>query len=121
MYEKASAVTMGYPATILKHRSLRNLLNHGRYTLTMPWLRDYYMLLEQEDVTLAQCNTVNPAETLPTSEDGEPHDCVQEAERYSRLRQALQALPLQKADLEYWTDGVLLPDRRQTECWLCDS
>ncbi|KAI3367264.1 hypothetical protein L3Q82_008151 [Scortum barcoo] len=105
MYEKASSVTMGYPVTILTHHSLRNLLNHGKYTLTMPRLRDYYRLLEQEDVTLAKCATVNPAESLPTSEDGEPHDCVQEAERYSRLRSDLQALPLRYADLEYWTDG----------------
>lgn len=42
---------------------------------------------------------------MPTSEDGEPHDCVQEAEKYSRLRSDLQALPLREADLEYWTDG----------------
>ncbi|KAK0144494.1 Gag-Pol polyprotein [Merluccius polli] len=85
MYEKASSITMGYPVTILTHHSLRNLLNRGR-------------LLEQEDVTLARCNTVNPAETLPTLEDGEPHDCVQEAERYSKLRSG-------DADLELWTDG----------------
>ncbi|KAL6473215.1 hypothetical protein MHYP_G00194030 [Metynnis hypsauchen] len=84
---EASSVTMGYPMTILTHHSLRNLLNYGKYVLTMPRLRDYYRLLEQEDVTLARCVTVNPAENLPTSEDGEPHDCVQEAERYSKLRQ----------------------------------
>ncbi len=52
----------------------------------MPRLRDYHRLLEQEDVTLVKCTTVNLAELLPTSEDGEPHDCVQEAERYRRLR-----------------------------------
>ena len=62
MYGKASSITMGYPVTILTHHSLRNLLNRGRYTLTMP--RDYHRLLEQEDVTLARCTTVNPAETL---------------------------------------------------------
>ena len=105
MYEKASSITMGYPVTILTHHSLRNLLNRGRYTLTMPRLRDYHRLLEQEDVTLARCNTVNPAETLPTLEDGEPHDCVREAERYSKLRSDLQSLPLEDADLELWTDG----------------
>uniref|UniRef100_A0AAR2IQQ4 Uncharacterized protein n=1 Tax=Pygocentrus nattereri TaxID=42514 RepID=A0AAR2IQQ4_PYGNA len=95
---------MGYPVTILTHHSLRNLLNYGKYMLTMPRLRDYYRLLEQEDVTLARCVTVNPAENLPTSEDGEPHDCVQEAERYSKLRSDLQALPLCEPDLEFWTD-----------------
>lgn len=85
MYDKASTVTMGYPVTILTHHSLRNLLNYGKYTLTMPRLRDDHRLLEQEDVTLVRCATVNPAESLPTSEDGEPHDCVQEAEKYLRL------------------------------------
>lgn len=105
MYEKASALTMGYPVTILTHHSLRNLLNHGKYTLTMPRLRDYHRLLEQEDVTLVRCNTINPAEFLPTSEDGEPHDCVGEAERYSKLRSDLKAFPLPESDLEYWTDG----------------
>lgn len=105
MYDKASALTMGYPVTILTHHSLRNLLNYGKYTLTMSRLRDYHRLLNQEDVTLVRCATVNPAEHLPTPEDGEPHDCVQEAERYSRLRSDLQALPLPEADVEYWTDG----------------
>ncbi|KAL6475706.1 hypothetical protein MHYP_G00167460 [Metynnis hypsauchen] len=71
----------------------------------MSRLRDYHRLLEQEDVTLARCVTVNPAENLPTPEDGEPHDCVQEAEKYSRLRSDLKALPLREVDLEYWTDG----------------
>ncbi|KAL6466829.1 hypothetical protein MHYP_G00246330 [Metynnis hypsauchen] len=79
-----------------------------RQGVKLPWksqLRDYYRLLEQEDVTLVRCVTVNPAENLPTSEDGEPHDCVQEAERYSKLRSDLQALPLCEPDLEFWTDG----------------
>lgn len=31
--------------------------------------------------------------------------CVQEAERYSKLRSDLQAVPLLDADVEYWTDG----------------
>ena len=80
-------------------------MNHGKYTLTMSRLRDYYRLLEQEDVSLARCTTVNPAESLPTFDDGEPHDCVKEAERYSKLRSDLQALPLRESDLELWTDG----------------
>ena len=105
MYQKASALTMGYPVTIATHHSLRNLLNHGKFSLTMPRLRDYHRLLEQEDITLVRCNTVNPADTLPTSEDGEPHDCVTEVERYSKLRADLQALPLKEPDLELWTDG----------------
>ena len=105
MYNKASSVIMGYPVTILTHHSLRNLLNYGKYTLTMSRLRDYHRLLEQEDVTIVRCATVNPAENLPTPEDGEPHDCVHEAEKYSRLRADLQAFPLREADLEYWTDG----------------
>lgn len=105
MYSKASSVTMGYPVTILTHHSLRNLLNYGKNNLTMSRLRDYHRLLEQEDVTLVRCVTTNPAENLPTPEDGEPHDCVHEAEKYSRLRSDLKALPLSEVDLEYWTDG----------------
>lgn len=80
MYEKASSVMMSYPVTILCHHSLRNLLNYGKYTLTSPRLRDYQRLLEQEDVTLISCATTNPAENSPTPEDGEQHDCVQEAD-----------------------------------------
>ena len=101
MYEMASALTMGYPLTIVTHHSLRNLLNHGKFTLTMPRIRDYHRILEQQDATLARCSTINPADTLPTPDDGEPHDCVVEAERYSKLRSDLQALPLQEPDLEY--------------------
>ena len=106
MYEKASGLTMGYPLTIVTHHSLRNLLNHGKFTLTMPRIRDYHRLLEQEDVTLARCNMINPADTLPTPDDGEPHDCLVEAEKYSELRSDLQALPLREPDLEYWTDKL---------------
>lgn len=100
MYKKASFVTMGYPLTILCHHSVRNLLNYGKYILTMPRLRDYHRLLEQEDVTVIRCATANPAENMPTPEDGEPHNCVREAERYSKLR-----LPLHNSAVEYWTDG----------------
>ena len=78
MYDKASSVTMGHPVTILTHHSLRNLLNYGKHTLTMSRLRDYYRLLEQEEATLVRCVRVNPAENLPTAEDGESH----EAEKY---------------------------------------
>lgn len=63
MYDKASSVTTGYSVTILTHHSLRNLLNDGKYTLTMPRFRDYYRPLEQEDVTLVTCDTVNPAKS----------------------------------------------------------
>lgn len=99
MYEKASSVTMGYPLTILCHHSVRIILNYGKYMLTMPRLRDYHRLLEQEDVTLIRCATANQAENLPTPEDGEPHDCVQEAERFWKLRSDLQALPLRNSEL----------------------
>ena len=32
----------GYPVTVPIHYSPGNLLNHGKYTLTMSWLRDYH-------------------------------------------------------------------------------
>lgn len=86
MYDKASPVTKGYPVTTL---TIIVLGNYGKYILT-----------------IARCAAVNPAENLLTPEDGEPDgDCVQEAERYSKLRSDLQALPLLDADVEYWTDG----------------
>ena len=47
---------------------------------------------------------MNPAENLTTAEDEEQDDCVQDAEKYSRLRSDLQVLPLQEAEVEYWTD-----------------
>ena len=75
--------------TILTHHSLRNLLNYGKYTLTMPRLRDYHRLLEQEDVTLARCVTVNPAEDLSTVEDGEPHVCLCSSLQISRSNNKL--------------------------------
>lgn len=105
MYEKATAVTMGYPVTILVHHAIKNLLNHGKYALTASRIRDYHRMLEQPDVSVVRCNTVNPSESLPVASDGEPHDCVFEAEQYSRLRSDLQAIPLTEVDVEYWTDG----------------
>lgn len=70
--------------------------SHIRSSFTS--IRDYYR-------PLVRCTTVNPAETLPTLKEGEPHDCIEEAERYSRLKSDLQALTLKETDLEYWTDG----------------
>ena len=51
------------------------------------------------------CNTINLADTLPTPDNGELYNCLVEAEKYSKLRSDLQALPLREPDLEYWTDG----------------
>lgn len=42
--------------------------SHIRSSFTS--IRDYYRPLEQEDVTLVRCTTVNPAETLPTLKEG---------------------------------------------------
>lgn len=92
MNEKASASTMGYPVTIFTHHSLRNLLNHSKYTLTALRIKDYHRILDQEDVTLPKCSTINPADTLLTSEKGELHACPKESERYSKLRSDLQTL-----------------------------
>ena len=104
-YEKASAITMGYPVTIYTHHSVRNLLNHSKFTLTEPRIRDYYRLVDSENVTLLRCETINPASLLPTPTDGTPHECLEEVENYKKLRSDLQATPLANPEIELWTDG----------------
>lgn len=86
--------------TLLCHHSLRNLLNYGKYTLTMPRLRHYHRLLEQEDAAFIRCTTANPAENVPTLED-----YVEEEEEYSKHSSDFHALPLHNSEVEYCTDG----------------
>lgn len=86
---------MGYPVTIFCYQSVRNLLKYGKYTLTMSRPRDYQRPLEQE-VILVRCATANSAEKSAAR----PHGCIQEAERYSKLRSDLRALQLQDTEVE---------------------
>lgn len=48
-----------------------------------------------------KCTTTNPVDVTPFSFEGEPHECVAEAMRYTKLRPDLESTPLLNADVTY--------------------
>jgi len=61
-YDKASTITMGYPVTIHAHHKIVELIEQGKFVLTQARILAYSSLLTYPDVTIKQCDTVNPAE-----------------------------------------------------------
>ena len=61
-------------------------------------------LLENPEVTLQPCPSLNPATLLPEMEEQE-HDCLDIIDAQYSSRPDLQDQPLLKADCEWYTDG----------------
>ncbi|CAL9692543.1 unnamed protein product [Knipowitschia caucasica] len=110
LYEKASALTMGYPIEIMTHHKLVNLLEKGKFVLTAQRLTEYHLLVDYPDVTIRVCKVKNPADSIPLPFEGEPHDCVTESENYAKLRSDLNATPLESADMTLFVDGSCYRD-----------
>ncbi|XP_030415265.1 uncharacterized protein LOC115650048 [Gopherus evgoodei] len=61
-------------------------------------------LLENPEVTLQACPSLNPATLLPKTE-GQEHDCLEVIDAQYSSRQDLKDQPLPNADYEWYTDG----------------
>ncbi|CAM4497969.1 unnamed protein product [Caretta caretta] len=61
-------------------------------------------LLENPEVTLQSCPTLNPATLLPETEEQE-HDCLEIIDAQCSSHQDLKDQPLPNADYECYTDG----------------
>ncbi|XP_032645002.2 uncharacterized protein LOC116829964 [Chelonoidis abingdonii] len=61
-------------------------------------------LLENPEVTLQACPSLNPAILLPETE-GQEHDCLEVIDAQYSRRQDLKDQPLPYADYEWYTDG----------------
>ncbi|XP_054648258.1 uncharacterized protein LOC129190003 isoform X1 [Dunckerocampus dactyliophorus] len=109
-YEKASTITMGHPVTIYTHHKISELIHQNRFVITQARCLQYLPLLTYPDVTIKRCATVNPADTMPFSFEGEPHECVPEAMKYTKLRPDLESTPLLNAEVTYFVDGSCYRD-----------
>ncbi|XP_030407236.1 uncharacterized protein LOC115645997 [Gopherus evgoodei] len=61
-------------------------------------------LLQNPEVTLQACPSLNPATLLPETE-GQEHDCLEVIDAQYSSRQDLKDQPLPNADYEWYTDG----------------
>lgn len=109
-YEKASTVTMGYPVTIITPHKIAELIDRSRFVATQARSLQYMPLLTYPDVTIKKCQTVNPADMIPLGFEGEPHECMAEAIKYTKLRPDLESAPLMDADVTYFVDGSCYRD-----------
>ena len=67
-------------------------------------------LLTYPDVRIQKCTTSNPADVIPLEFEREPHECVAETMRYTKLRPDLEATTLVQADVTYFVDGSCFRD-----------
>ena len=109
-YEKVSTITKGYPVIILTHHKISELINQGKYVVTQARCLQFMHLLTYPDVRIQKCTTSNPADVIPLEFKGEPHECVAETMRYTKLRPDLEATPLVQADVTYFVDGSCFRD-----------
>ncbi|GAB0208149.1 protein NYNRIN-like [Grus japonensis] len=108
LIEEARKLTLGQPITVFVPHAVISLLeNKGHRWISPSRLAKYHaVLLEQDDITLSICTTLNPANLLPTPEQGEiQHDCLTTIEQVYSSRPDLQDTPLADFDLELYTDG----------------
>ncbi|XP_041423616.1 protein NYNRIN-like [Xenopus laevis] len=63
------------------------------------------ILLSQPHLTIERCTTLNPSTLLPTSEDGTPHNCLEQISERMLPRPDLKDCPLPQSDLILFVDG----------------
>lgn len=110
MHEKASTVTMGYPVIIHTHHKITELINQGKFLVTQARCVQYTPLLTYPDITIKRCTTTNPANVIPFDFEGEPHECIAETMKYTRLRPDLESTPVIRADEILFVDGSCFRD-----------
>nr|XP_032650711.1 uncharacterized protein LOC116833340 [Chelonoidis abingdonii] len=77
----------------------------GGLWLTQAWVARYKVkLLENPEVTLQTCPSLNPATLLPETEKRE-HDCLDVIDAQYSSRPNLKDQPLPNAECEWYTDG----------------
>lgn len=80
--EASAEVVLYYPLTLLVPHSIELLLTTTKMSFLSParHLAVMTILMSQPHLTIKRCATLNPANFVPTPEDGEPHDCIKETE-----------------------------------------
>ncbi|XP_053863085.1 uncharacterized protein LOC128825070 [Malaclemys terrapin pileata] len=103
---EAEKLTLGGTVQVYVPHMVRALLDtKGGLWLTQARVARYQAkLLENPEVTLQTCPSLNPATLLPETEKQE-HDCLEIIDVQYSSRLDLKDQPLPNADLEWYTDG----------------
>ncbi|XP_050801382.1 uncharacterized protein LOC127047300 [Gopherus flavomarginatus] len=104
--EEAEKLTLGGAVQVYTPHMVQALLDtKGGLWLTQARVARYQAkLLENPEVTLQACPSLNPATLLPETE-GQEHDCLEVIDAQYSSRQDLKDQPLPNADYEWYTDG----------------
>ncbi|CAM4558122.1 unnamed protein product [Lepidochelys kempii] len=106
LLEEAEKLTLGGVMQIYTPHMVRALLDaKGGLWLTQARIARYQAkLLENSEVTLQPCPSLNPATLLPETEE-QKHDCLEIIDVQYSSRPDLKDVPLPNADYEWYTDG----------------
>ncbi|KAF7699152.1 hypothetical protein HF521_003894, partial [Silurus meridionalis] len=63
------------------------------------------VILSAPELTIERCLTINPADRVVLSDEGIPHECTTEAEKFLKARDDLESQPLQDAQIVLFVDG----------------
>ncbi|XP_062823254.1 uncharacterized protein LOC103277616 [Anolis carolinensis] len=108
LVEEANKLTLGQPVILKCPHAVVTLMEHrGHHWLTNSRMLKYEsMLVDNPQVKLSVCATLNPATLLPV-EEGElmQHDCLEVMDEVYSSRPDLRDLPLQTPEWVLFTDG----------------
>ncbi|KAI5086700.1 hypothetical protein C0J45_23928, partial [Silurus meridionalis] len=65
----------------------------------------YDVILSAPELTIERCLTINPADRVVLSDEGIPHECTTEAEKFLKARDDLENQPLQNAQIVLFVDS----------------
>lgn len=104
-YQKASSITMGPQVTLYTTHALHALLTSQTFVITNSRRMGYDSILSASELTIERCTTVNPADKMVTPLDGEPHECLNESEKFLKARPDLKNDALHDAQRTFFVDG----------------
>ena len=96
-----------HPLTVHVPHAVHALISQARTAHLTPARLLHYqnVLLTMAHVTLKRCTVLNPANLLPTADDGEPHECMQLVDVMSKPRPDLIDTAYPNSDLILYVDG----------------
>ncbi|XP_042319843.1 uncharacterized protein LOC121928749 [Sceloporus undulatus] len=106
--EESSKLTLGQPVMLKSPHAVVTLMEHrGHHWMTNAKLLKFEsILVDNPNVSLSTCTTLNPATLLPVNEDTRmQHDCLQVMEEVYSSRPDLKDKPLPNPDWTLFTDG----------------
>ncbi|XP_023808656.1 uncharacterized protein LOC101166204 isoform X1 [Oryzias latipes] len=109
--ESSAEVVLFHKLTLYVPHAVSVLLLQTKMTFLSParHLSCLATLVSQPHLTVERCTTLNPATLMPTPEDGEPHNCLQETTLVYKPRPDLSDVPLTEGEIVF-VDGSAKKD-----------